>query len=120
MSTIKNEEKLVSVSCLIFSLPALSLAASLELGNWCQVSFFHTVFCGRMVGADRVVKITSESGSAAWLPKVPVPNPKVGGVTQDMSGAHVDLGNWPVLTSFSLFYKAGYFAEEEKSVKEKK
>jgi tetratricopeptide (TPR) repeat protein len=37
----------------------------------------------RIVGADRVVKITNEPGSASWLPKVPVPNPKVGGVTQD-------------------------------------
>lgn len=61
---------------------------------------------GRMVGADRVVKITSEPASAAWLPKVSVPDPKVGGVTQDMSTAHMDLGNWPVMTTFSLFYKA--------------
>jgi len=61
----------------------------------------------RMVGADRLLKITQESGSANWLPKVPIPNPKVGGVTQDMSGAHVDLGNWPVITSFGLLYNTG-------------
>jgi tetratricopeptide (TPR) repeat protein len=59
----------------------------------------------RMVGADRVVKITQETGSAAWLPKTPVPNPKVGGVTTDMSDVQVDLGNWPVMTTFSLFYQ---------------
>jgi tetratricopeptide (TPR) repeat protein len=59
----------------------------------------------RSIGADRVIKITPEPGSAAWLPKIPVPNPEVSGVTQDMSDAPVDLGNWPVATIFGLLYK---------------
>lgn len=68
----------------------------------------------RMVGADRIVKITKEGGSASWLPSVPSPGPKPGGVTQDMSHAHVDLGNWPVMTSFSLlFYKTSNSLETQ-------
>ena len=59
-----------------------------------------------MVGADRVVKITQESGSASWIPSTSMSGPKPGGVTTDMSNSHVDLGNWPVMTTFSLFYEA--------------
>ncbi len=62
---------------------------------------------GRMVGADRIVQINQKPGDVAWLPKVPSPGPNPGGVKTDMSGAQVDLGDWPVLTSFGLFYRAG-------------
>jgi tetratricopeptide (TPR) repeat protein len=43
-----------------------------------------------------------------------------GGVsTEEIAKSFVDKGNWPVLTSFSLFYNAGYFAKKENVKKDK-
>ena len=66
---------------------------------------------GRMVGANQVLKITQEGNSESMLQKISSAQ-KPGGVTQDMSHAHIDLGDWPVMTSFSLCYGPGFIADE--------
>jgi len=60
------------------------------------------------IGADRIVNLnyqTSPSLSKRHDISISSPKSQVGGVTQDMSHAHVDKGNWPVMTFFGLFYR---------------
>jgi len=68
---------------------------------------------GRMVGANKVLKITQEGKSDSMLPKISSAQ-RPGGVTQDMSHAHIDLGDWPVITSFGLCYDASFTLDETK------
>ena len=49
----------------------------------------------------------------SYIPVLPKGGP--GGVsTEDLARSFVDKGNWPVLTSFSLFYMAPFSGEEQK------
>jgi tetratricopeptide (TPR) repeat protein len=69
----------------------------------------------RMTGADRVVKITSGAGTVAALrgtSSMLSPDQKVSGILTFSESTHIDLGQWPVLTSFTLLYPAPKAGEE--------